>query len=519
MATILFRSALSDSLRHDARDARLPRAPSAGFRNMFHAGEAPESDRWAGLGATTETEHMLAALAERMMGARPPQGAATPFPSGYTYLAQFAAHDLQFSTDEAVYPPSAVPETPLRRRRLMLETIYGEGPDADPELYDDGLDAFAPYRLRVGRFGPGVPPGQRTLPRERAHSGCSADPFTPLCAADDRNDENPIVAQLAGFFMRLHNVSMRRLTRLSDPAERFAAARRVTQATFRAILFRDLLPRLLREDVLAAYEAGRRLDADAACVDDMPVEFTHAAFRTGHALVRPDYAINAAVNGGHAVNVQYMIRHTSKRDPDAFAEGRAWPVDWDRFFGVGAQGAEPLAPHVNVFLAEAPGILSADYPKARRAHLILRDLARGMDSGPLRVEALAERVAPSFAGAPDLNRWLAFDGSHRGKAVLDWIDGDRALRPYLKWLCPEPPLFFFILLEAAASREQGGGAGLRLGALGSTLMAEPLFAARDATREKVEDHPDLPTDQAAVFGAARAPAAMPDLLRFLLSPS
>ena len=517
MSTALFRHALPDSLRPDARDLRLPRAPAPGFRNMFHDAEAPEGDRWRGLGGAADTEMMLAAVAERIMGARPAPAPA-PFPAGYTYLAQFVAHDLKFSTDEAFYPPTQVPMIPLRARRLTLETIYGEGPQKDPELYDDGYDALAPYRLAVGKFGPGAPVGQRTLSRRR-HDGDFGD-APPLCAADPRNDENPVVAQIAGFFMRLHNVALRRLARHGDPAARFEAARRVTQAVFRRIVFADLAPMLLRDDVRSAYEAGRRLDRWAEESDDMPVEFTHAVFRAGHALVRPDYAIADAVNGGQAVNVRYMLRHTSRRDPDAFREGRAWALDWSRFFGPDAQDAQPFSPYVNVFLAEAPGLLAQDHPRARRAHLVLRDLARGMDSGPLRVQAIAEALRPAFtdqtgADLPGLERWLGFDASHRGRAVLDWIDRDRTLRGHAAALCADPPLYLFVLLEAAAAADQGGGAGRRYGAVGSSLLAEPLFAARDGSRARVEDHPDLACDLRAVFGDAPAPAAMAQLIAHL----
>jgi len=513
MPTTLFRHALPDSLRPDARDVRLPRTPAPGFRNMFHHHEAPEADRWRGLGGAADTEMMLAAVAERIMGARP-ASRPSPFSAGYTYLAQFVAHDLKFSTDEAFYPPTQVPRTPLRTRRLMLETIYGEGPDKDPELYDDGYDALAPYRLAVGRFGPWVSAGQRTLARRR-HDGAFTD-APPLCTADPRNDENPVVAQIAGFFMRLHNVALRRLSRHGDPAARFEAARRVTQAVFRGIVFGDLVPVLLRDDVRAAYEAGRRLDTPAAESDDMPVEFTHAVFRAGHALVRPDYAIADTVNGGQAVNVRSMLSHTSRRDPDAFREGRGWALEWSRFFGPQAQGAQPFSAHVNVFLAEAPGLLSHEHPRARRAHLVLRDLARGMDSGPLRVQAIAEALRPAFAGQPGLERWLGFDASHRGRAVLDWIDLDRTLRAHTATLCADPPLYLFVLLEAAAAADQGGGDGRRFGAVGSSLLAEPLYAARDGGRARVEDHPDLAADLHAVFGGAPAPVAMAQLIAQLV---
>jgi hypothetical protein len=514
-----FRTDIPEALRPDAPDVRLPRTPPPGFRNLLHPGAAPADARWSGLGSSAETELMLAAVAERMMsvrGATGPGGVA----AGYTYLAQFVAHDLQFSTNASVYPPRRPPAAPLCGRRLALETIYGEGPDEDPDLYETEAsarfgDPLGRLRFRVGRFGPGVSPGQRTLPRDRPRGGCSGNPRAPLCAADDRNDENPVVAQIAGFFMRLHNVALRRLGRYGDPTERFAAARRVTQATFRAIVFDDLLPTLLRADVRAAYEAGRRVDPWCATDDDAPVEFSHCAFRGGHAMVRTDYALNDTVNGGQSVNVQYMIRHTSKRDPEAFREGRAWPLAWDRFFGDAAQKAEPLAPHVNPFLAEAPGILSADYPRARRAHLILRDLARGMDGGPLRVGAMADAFAPHFAGQAGLNRWLGFDASHRGRAVMDWIGDDRALRPHIAALCGDPPPYFFFLLEAAAPADQGGGGGRVFGALGSSVVAEPLYGARDANRAAIESHPDLATDCSAVFGQPAPIRAMAELARTL----
>ncbi|SDZ78551.1 peroxidase family protein [Rubrimonas cliftonensis] len=508
MSVQMFRRSLPESLRHDARDARLPARPAAGFRNMFNLHEADEPERWRGEGCASETERMLAAVAQRMMGARPSE-APSPFPAGYTYLAQFVAHDMQFSTEEAEYPPGSVPDVALRRRRLMLETIYGEGPEREPGLYQAGDDAFARFRLRYGAFGPGVSPGQRTLARMGGASGQT------LCAADIRNDENPVVAQVAGAFIRLHNVAMRRLTDYAEPEARFEAARRVTRAVYRGLVFGDLLPRLLRPDVAAAYAGGLRLDSPALETDDMPVEFSHAAFRTGHALVRADYAIGPAVNGGMAINVRSMIRHTTRRDPDAFAEGRAWPLDWSRFFGPSAQGAQPFGPHVNVFLAEAPGLLDDDYPRKRGAHLILRDLVRGMDAGLLNVAALGAAIAPGFGGTPGAKEWLAFDAAARGKAMLDWIDGETTLKPYLANLCSDPPLYLFLMVEAAAPAAVGGGDRARYGVMGGAIVAEPLHAARDATLRDVEEVSGLDNDIAKVFGddgGSPRPAEMSQLL-------
>lgn len=517
MQTQLIRKDLPESLRPDARDGRLPALPGEGFRNLFHMHEAAEGERWRGCGSTGETLAMLQRVAAAMM--RPPGiGEGRPpregeLPSGYAYFAQFAAHDFQFSTNAAVYPPQTVEGPALRRRRLLLETIYREGPERDPELFGEGSDALAPYRFRVGKFGPGVGVWRRTLPRH-PRSTVSGDPDVPLCAADARNDENPIVAQIAGLFMRLHNVALRRLPN-SDPAERFEAARRVTRAAFRRILFDDLAARLLRDDVRALYERDGPRDRAAAETDDVPVEFSHCVFRAAHALVRADYAMSETVNGGMAVNVREMIRHTSRRDPEAFRRGKIWAVDWRRFFGPAALRAQPLGPHVNVFFAEAPGLLPPGQERDWHGHMIVRDLARGMESGPLSVAALGARVAPMFAGRPGLDRWLAFDASHCGAAVAGWAARDRALARWLPELREDPPLYLYALIEAAAPEDQGGGGGRGFGALGSVVLAELFYAARAANRAEVEDAPELEDDAWAVFGARGLPADMDALIEFL----
>jgi hypothetical protein len=501
------RRALPLSLRPDARDAALPAHPPEGFRNILSVGEAPECARWRGVGSMLETERMLEALAFRLIrGPAKPGGAG--FPAGYAYFAQFVTHDLHFATDPDLYPRRDVPQLPWRRRRLALDSLYGDGPADDPFLYGEGVGPLADWRLRIGRFGPAPIPRDGVRPR----GGCPADPRAPQCGADERNDENPVVAQLAGLFMRLHNRALDRLTGYGDPAERFAAARAVTEATFRRLVFDDLLPRLLRPDVKALYDAGGALDAAfAAQTDDMPVEFTHAIARVGHSLVRPDYAMGPDVNDGRPINVAYMLRHTVRRDPEGFRRGRLWRVDWTAFFGPDAQPADPLEPHVSVFFAEAPGLLEGETARRTRAHLVLRDLARGMEGGVQTVAALASGLAPRLG--PEAG--LARDAGQRARTVADWIGDDAGLAPWRGALAGDPPLYLFALIEAAAPEAEGGGEARRLGALGSALFAEPLYAARALVRAAPCDK-RLAADEERVFGGA-PPRAM-DALAALFAP-
>ncbi|TVQ52670.1 MAG: hypothetical protein EA355_14690 [Rhodobacteraceae bacterium] len=506
------RRSLPLSLWPDARDAALPADPPEGFRNILGAGAAPDCARWRGVGSMLETERMLEALAFRLIRGPAREGGAG-FPAGYAYFAQFVTHDLHFSTDPEFYPRRDVPHVPWRRRRLRLDSIYGEGPEDAPYLYGEGVGQLADWRLRIGRFGPGPIPRLTVRPR----AGCPADPRAPQCGVDERNDENPVVAQLAGLFMRLHNRALDRLTAYGDPAERFAAARAVTEATFRRLVFDDLLPRLLRPDVRARYEREGALDEPfAAQTDDMPVEFTHAVSRVGHALVRADYAVGRTVNDGHAVNVAYMLRHTVKRDPEAFRKGRLWRVDWPAFFGPEAQAADPFEPHVSVFFAEAPGLMPGDAAARTRAHLVLRDLARGMEGGVQTVTATAAGFARRLGREAGSARWLALNPLRRAGAMARWIGADARLAPWRRALALDPPLYLFTLVEAAAPAAAGGGDALRLGALGSALFAEPLYAARalngDAAAAARSD-----ADGTVVFDGA--PPRTMDALAALFSPA
>ena len=81
---------------------------------------------------------LLSELAEKM--AEPTIGIETDnpdIPAGYTYLAQFAAHDLTFNLtlfDEAKGPPGT--RRNARHARLVLQTLYGLGPTVHAHLYN-----------------------------------------------------------------------------------------------------------------------------------------------------------------------------------------------------------------------------------------------------------------------------------------------------------------------------------------------------------------------------------------------
>src|SRR5206468_3283506 len=95
---------------------------------------------------------------------------------------------------------------------------------------------------------------------------------------------------------------------------------------YRTIVFDDLLPRLLHPAVYERYCAG----GEAALLDHgdgrMPLEFSHAAARFGHCMVRDSYAINPGLGPGDRL-VKSVLRHTSAGRAFDMPLAARWLID------------------------------------------------------------------------------------------------------------------------------------------------------------------------------------------------
>ena len=63
-------------------------------------------------------------------------------PAGYTYFAQFIDHDLTFDSTSSLNPADRPPQgsrvpSNLRTPRFDLDSLYGDGPDANPFMYEN----------------------------------------------------------------------------------------------------------------------------------------------------------------------------------------------------------------------------------------------------------------------------------------------------------------------------------------------------------------------------------------------
>lgn len=436
------------TLFDDARDFRLPLCPPAGFRNLFHEREAPEARRWGGCGDMVAVSDMLAALARQPLAA----GLTPSVAPALAAFGRLALLDMLFSLSRERHSVALLSARPLRLRRLTLETLYGDGPQAAPER----------YRARD--------------PALLCETGVAAAMARDLDDGDWRaaaaRGEAPARGEIVAAALMLARLHNRAATALGGESRaRFQAARRIVRAAFRRILFGEMLPAVLRPDVVGLYEFGRFADVAGREIDDVPVEFSHVALRAARALTPPPMARAAQEQGGR------VVRFCAPED------------------------------------APAPRRASADVIALR--HAPARDAlgagAACAQSGALRISALASGFSGLLLALPGAQGWAALSPSTRAQLFDDALASRPDLARWADCLRDDPPLHAFLLMEAAAPEALGGGGGRRFGALGSAILCEPFFAARAASAAAIENDERLAEDEARLFGANGAPCGLADL--------
>jgi hypothetical protein len=206
----------------------------------------------------------------------------------------------------------------------------------------------------------------------------------------------------------------------------------------------------------------------------VPLEFSHGAFRFGHAMVRPEYVINDLSTH----DLTNTLEKTSANDPVNMPLDSTWIVRWSRFFKIA--GSRPnFSRRIGPFLSDGLGhdrIFPA-VDQTNRVGLLYRDLLGSAIAGLWSVDATIAEISirrPQFIGlsrlladrpypVSQLREWLASEPSYGGLTSED-----------IETLANDPPLPFFILFEAM---QQPEAEGLRLGPLGSIIVSEVIFNA------------------------------------------
>jgi hypothetical protein len=312
-------------------------------------------------------------------------------PALYTYFGQFIDHDITFDPMSSLIKQNDLDGlVDFRNPALDLDNVYGRGPNDQPYMYD------GPKRFLLGEPMSGSIHDATDLPRNSQGRALIGDP---------RNDENSIVSQLQGLFLRFHN----RLVAENDKTE-FADIQRMVRFHYQYVVLNDFLPRIVSKDVLDELKSGGHYDQKKMKYyhwkNDpfMPVEFSVAAYRLGHSMVRPGYRLNDIDDSLlpiFPVPPEFPIGLTGFQK---MGPGRA--IDWGRFIDIDIRrydGSPKIAKNRLQFayridtslvnpLSQLPPAIVSDRPVALAARNLIRGWLLGLPSG--QDVARAMRISP-----------------------------------------------------------------------------------------------------------------------------
>ena len=270
------------------------------FRNLTASNRLSPAALWALAGAMIKVDQGAAIDGEDPADENP------TIPAGYTYFGQFIDHDLTLDPtpfNAAERDASALVD--FRSPALDLDNMYGRGPDDQPYMYaSDGVTLL----LGPAPGNEGAVVGSLSdLFRINASADPNGPPTTPIIG-DKRNDENKIVSQIHTAMIHFHNKVVTQdalITQFGgDPTNstsRFKAAANIVRWHYQWVVIFDYLDTICEpgmvNEVLNPGGTPRLTHyiRDEATYPYMPIEFAGAAFRFGHSMVRPSYALNKAI--------------------------------------------------------------------------------------------------------------------------------------------------------------------------------------------------------------------------------
>ena len=366
--------------------------------------------------------------------------------AGFTYLGQFIDHDLTFDPTPLTDRERDVhARLDFRTPRFDLDSVYGLGPDLQPYLYDSVVDPPG-VRMLIGGSD-----GIVDLPRndqDRALIG------------DFRNDENVIVSQLHLLFLQFHNAVVDHLEEKGEvpPGQWFEEARRIVRSHYQWILVNEFLPRIVGKWMADSVREKRWFFKPAGRVY-MPVEFSGAAYRYGHSMVRSGYRLKRAPADG-PTPPPIPFKDLFGRKPLT----REHVLDWDRFYDMRPPEEiekEPVLPLDVVLSMSIDPILSEpllSLPDGGEPVLARRNLRRGVQLGLPSGQDIAAAIHQPVLEPDELD--IRPDVGHR----------DELLRA--------TPLWYYVLAEA---RSRAGGR--HLGRVGGRIVGEVIVGllAADST--------------------------------------
>lgn len=457
----------------------------------------------------------LKELADSMKDASPDDAAGdnAKIPAGFTYFGQFIDHDITLDLtslgDKEADPEGVVN---FRTPALDLDSVYGLGPDGSRQLYarrgigagNSGKDPGSTFL--IGKTVPTPDPNGGQLPVKDNDLPRSPEGFALI--GDHRNDENLVVAQTHLAMLKFHNKVCAQISGGKPPAEAdFREARRIVTWHYQWMVLHDFVERLTEPGIVAKILDQGRQFYRFKKFPYMPVEFSAAAYRLGHSMVRETYTYNRIFTPGGLVPASLQLLFTftglsggivgdlAPNPPTGPTPVKTlpsnWIIDWRRFHevlpanpaGVGFNHTRKIDPFVVPQLHTLPG---------GGGSLPFRNLKRGVMLG--------------LPSGQDVAKAMRIKNPLTAAEIASGPDGAVAKKHGMH---EHTPLWYYILKEA-----QVRGNGERLGPVGSTIVSEVFVGLVHGDHQSYlwqrgkDWKPDLPSKVPGTF-------TMADLLRFV----
>ncbi|WP_239311091.1 heme peroxidase family protein [Frankia sp. Cj3] len=454
-------------------------------------------------------------------------------PSGFTYLGQFVDHDLTRDNNSDRLGQDVTVDELVQGRSpsLDLDSLYGRGPQKDPRFYaDDGVSLKSGSTTGVGQGAPGADNPFARAPHDgfdlpRVGTGPTLADQRLANIPDQRNDENLAVAQTHLAFIRFHNRVVRTLAGSTPSVQLFSAARNTVVRHYQWMLRTDFLPRVVDPAIVTdVFTNGRRFFEVPAAYGDlgwypqhggrniqpgdlptMPIEFSVAAYRLGHSMVRDAYEWNAIFNKKQGIPATLLLLFAfsgtsgilaptgsvnNLNDPNigGLKLPSNWVADFRRLYDFSEAKRDDLTVDSDDFnitkridtllvnpLQQLPlgtfgGRDATVHAAGRQLNLAFRNLTR---AGMVRLgsgQQLAE-----YLEVPPLTTAQIIAGNQG--ASLDQLTADQK-----DSFAKNTPLWFYILREA----ELNGG---RLTGVGGRIVAEVFHRAMEGSNASIVRDP------------------------------
>lgn len=383
-------------------------------------------------------------------------------PAAYTYFGQFVAHDiiLELQSDQLrnLDDPQLMPlssaevRSQIGNRRtpvLDLDSVYGVTSEGVPVPRDGAL-------LLVGAVDPSGdrPPNKDAFndlcrnPRDDDHPELDR----AALIGDARNDENLITSQLHVAFLRAHNV-------LVERGLSFSEARKTLVLHYQWLIVHDFLKRIVDAQLVQEILTyGNRFYRPVPGKPYMPLEFSAAAYRFGHSMVRRQYDYNENFQGDKAATLEELFSVTAfsgQLKGFDHVPGK-WIIEWQNFLDLGTNKARQIGPRLVEPLFELRGVTGRPLPGVRSS-LAVRNLLRGYVMRLPTGQSVATALGLPVLSPQEIERAASAINPQQATVLRE------------AGMLERTPLWYYILAESAA---KSPGA---LGPVGSTLVAEVLI--------------------------------------------